>query len=59
MSATDPKSGLITANQCLENAAAELDAIDHRQEESANAFRIKVSAAWQALAKVINREQTK
>jgi hypothetical protein len=58
MSATDPKSGLISANQCLENAAAELDAIVPTDVET-GAFRMKVSAAWQALAKVINREQTK
>lgn len=49
MSAADPKSGLITANQCLENAAAELDAIDPRDTDT-GAFRMKVSAAWQALA---------
>jgi hypothetical protein len=58
MTAADPKSGLITANQCLENAAAELDAIDPRDTDT-GAFRMKVSAAWQALAKVINREQAK
>ena len=47
----------ITANQCLENAAAELEGVDHaRQEEKQIGMRIKVAGAWQALAKTINQE---
>lgn len=47
---------MITANQCLEHAASELEAVDHAQEDKVSAMRIKVAAAWQALAKTINQE---
>jgi hypothetical protein len=49
---------VISANQCLENAANELDGIDYtKQEDSEITHRVKVSTAWQTLAKTINREQ--
>ena len=50
---------MISANQCLEHAANELEGIDHQRMDDADVSRhIKVSAAWQTLAKTINREQT-